>query len=247
VALFADRDLDGMADAWEQQNGFDPSSAADQALDADGDGLTNLTEFRLQTAPAQPRHRRRRQSTTARSAEVSTRCAPTRTATASDDGAENGRSDPLRADTDGDGVGDAAEVTRGTDPKRSDTDTDSIADALEIRLGSDPRSAIWETADGARGRESFESGKCRPAGKTAKALPPAGTWWSAAPTEATSSAVNRSCRSRSPRSNGPTISTPAAWSSTRVQKRRTRAKRSCCLCMWTALSRPARCPRSGRD
>lgn len=39
-----DADSDGLPDAWEAEHGLDSSDAADQALDADGDGYTNLEE-----------------------------------------------------------------------------------------------------------------------------------------------------------------------------------------------------------
>ncbi len=41
----ADLDRDGMADAWERENGFDPSNGTDGAGDKDGDGLTNLEAY----------------------------------------------------------------------------------------------------------------------------------------------------------------------------------------------------------
>lgn len=40
-----DTDRDGMPDAWETQNGFNPNSAADAMLDKDGDGWVNLEEY----------------------------------------------------------------------------------------------------------------------------------------------------------------------------------------------------------
>jgi hypothetical protein len=40
-----DSDNDGMADLWEQQQGLNPSSAADGVMDRDGDGYTNLEEY----------------------------------------------------------------------------------------------------------------------------------------------------------------------------------------------------------
>ncbi len=40
-----DTDRDGMPDAWELAQGFDPNDPSDHALDADGDGYTNLEEY----------------------------------------------------------------------------------------------------------------------------------------------------------------------------------------------------------
>jgi hypothetical protein len=46
-----DRDGDGITDDWELKHGFDRYNAADAAQDADGDGFTNLEEFKAQTNP----------------------------------------------------------------------------------------------------------------------------------------------------------------------------------------------------
>ena len=46
-----DDDNDGMPDAFEIANGFDPFLFADAALDADGDGISNLQEFLDGTNP----------------------------------------------------------------------------------------------------------------------------------------------------------------------------------------------------
>lgn len=42
---WTDGDGDGMPDAWERANGFDPKDASDGVRDADGDGFTNLEEW----------------------------------------------------------------------------------------------------------------------------------------------------------------------------------------------------------
>jgi pectate lyase len=34
-----------MPDAWEREHGLNPNDPADSALDADGDGYTNLEEY----------------------------------------------------------------------------------------------------------------------------------------------------------------------------------------------------------
>lgn len=46
----ADKDNDGMTDAWEKQHGLDPTKD-DHAADADGDGYENLEEFLNGTEP----------------------------------------------------------------------------------------------------------------------------------------------------------------------------------------------------
>ncbi len=50
----ADDDDDGMPDAYEIAEGFDPFDPADAAQDADGDGFTNLAEFRAGSDPNDP-------------------------------------------------------------------------------------------------------------------------------------------------------------------------------------------------
>ena len=47
----ADQDRDGMADAWEQARGLDPTDAADRNGDDDGDGYTNLEEYLSSLVP----------------------------------------------------------------------------------------------------------------------------------------------------------------------------------------------------
>ncbi len=49
-----DTDADGMPDAWEVTYGFKPLDSSDAGLDADGDGLTNLEEYRVGSNPRDP-------------------------------------------------------------------------------------------------------------------------------------------------------------------------------------------------
>lgn len=49
-----DADNDGMLDGWETYFGLDPTNPADAALDADGDGVSNLDEFLGRSHPSAP-------------------------------------------------------------------------------------------------------------------------------------------------------------------------------------------------
>jgi Tol biopolymer transport system component len=50
-ALTVDGDKDGIPDPWETVFGLNPADAADAALDADGDGQSNLSEYRADSHP----------------------------------------------------------------------------------------------------------------------------------------------------------------------------------------------------
>jgi hypothetical protein len=54
----ADRDHDGMPDAWEQANKLNPDDATDGSKDAVGDGYTNLEQY-LNSIPQAQRSARR--------------------------------------------------------------------------------------------------------------------------------------------------------------------------------------------
>ena len=115
-----DTDGDGMPDDWEIRFGLSPLNPADADIDSDGDGLTNLTEYRLGTAPNDP--------------------------DTDHDGLWDHLellwgTDPLNPDTDGDDISDGDEVlvfdTDPLDPNdpAPDTDGDGIPDTMEETLG----------------------------------------------------------------------------------------------------------------
>lgn len=123
--LYEDTSNDGLPDAWLTAQGL--SILVNQRYgDSDGDGLDNLTEFKLSTR-----------------ADL---------ADTDGDGAEDGveianGTDPTNADTDNDGAQDGIELTLGLDPHDPDTDFDGALDGSEIAAGTDP--LLFDTdADG---------------------------------------------------------------------------------------------------
>jgi hypothetical protein len=46
-----DTDFDGMPDAWEREHGLNPTDPADNNLDANSDGYTDIEEYLNATVP----------------------------------------------------------------------------------------------------------------------------------------------------------------------------------------------------
>ncbi|MHA2201943.1 MAG: hypothetical protein ACXABN_18920, partial [Candidatus Thorarchaeota archaeon] len=112
-------DNDGMPDSWEMLYGLDMNDPDDALLDKDGDGLTNLEEYWLNTNPTL----------------VDT------DGDALDDKQEvDIGTNPNDKDSDDDDLTDGEEVlTHDTDPLNPDTDAEGLSDGLEVNtVGSDP-------------------------------------------------------------------------------------------------------------
>lgn len=120
----ADRDADGMPDAWELSYGFDPDDPGDGRRDADGDVYTNVEEYLERTDPADAD----RDGVTARLDNCP--AAP----------------NPAQEDLDADGAGDACDC--------APADAGAIAvpgEPRALRIDADTRTLRWDVADPAGG------------------------------------------------------------------------------------------------
>ncbi len=123
-------------------DGTDPLVASDDALDSDGDGLTNQQELSLGTNPFAKDTDGDGLADTAEDANHD--------GSYQGDQNENGHfepelgeeTDPTRADTDGDGLDDGQELLRGTDPFDPDSDEDGISDGDEYARSLDDLSCL---------------------------------------------------------------------------------------------------------
>ena len=153
IDVEGDIDADGLPDWWEKRlhKNIDP------AADTDGDGLTGLQEFELNTDPA---------------------VADTDGDGLLDGEEASGASSPLKADTDGDGLSDYDEIkTHLTDATQTDTDGDSLSDSEEIAAGLDPLDGTDALADSdGDGFSNLHELRANTAWNDANSLPQAKDW-----------------------------------------------------------------------
>lgn len=133
-----DTDGDGLTDAQEADLGTDPNNA-----DTDGDGLTDGDE--VNQYGTDPLKADTDGDGLNDGAEVNSHNTDPLNADSDGDGLSDSeevnqyRTDPNSADSDGDGLTDSEEVNEyNTDPNNSDSDGDGVSDGDEIRNGTDP-------------------------------------------------------------------------------------------------------------
>lgn len=143
--LYGDADHDGMNDAWETANGLD-TAVDDRDGDRDGDGLSNLREYRLGL-------RADRRDSDGDGMPDDWELAH---------GLDPKVANSLEADADRDGVPDADEFLIGTDPAKADTDGDGLPDFWEAVNKLDPLSPAGTEedldGDGLTNRQEYAAG-----------------------------------------------------------------------------------------
>lgn len=136
VGTVSDADGDGMADLWEDANSLNSSDPADGSLvisaltDPDGDGVANRTEFQNNTNPNNS------------DTDSDSYGDKVETKTGVWANLDNTGTDPLKKDSDGDGLMDGDEnpdLAEGSDPNKIDTDSDGFTDAIEVANGTNPK------------------------------------------------------------------------------------------------------------
>jgi hypothetical protein len=131
-----------MPDVWEKQHGLNPL-VNDASLDKDGDGYTNLQEYKAGTDPADP------------NSHPKPKGMPWLALLLDDDSTVDTDKDGMpdwwekahgldpnkndaNEDPDGDGLTNLQEYQNKTDPQLKDTDKDGMPDGWEVQYGLDP-------------------------------------------------------------------------------------------------------------
>lgn len=121
-----DDDNDGLPDGWEEEYGMNPADSSDVELDDDGDGLTNLQEYRRGTRPDMA------DTDSDGAGDRLDNCPRNFNADQGDlDG--DGDGDVCDEDADGDGVSNGDELFAGSDPH---DDSDIILDPYTFRVST---------------------------------------------------------------------------------------------------------------
>lgn len=134
-----DTDTDGLPDWWELAHGLDMNDSADASLDSDGDDLTALQEFDVDTDPALDDT----------DGDLLT----------DGDEVNDFGTNPNLADSDADGLSDSDEIlVHLTNPLAVDSDADLVSDFLELtQFLTNPNDAASKPATLTNFIESFES------------------------------------------------------------------------------------------
>jgi hypothetical protein len=144
-----DYDKDGMPDWWEIKYGLDPYNSNDANDDNDGDGLTNLEEYKMGTDPNNHDSDGDGfwdggERTSGTNATDKNSYPPDNDGDFIDDNWEISHgldpNDPTDAyeDPDGDGLNNFMEYNYNTNPQNPDSDGDGIKDGGEVTSGTDP-------------------------------------------------------------------------------------------------------------
>lgn len=141
ISLEGDSDGDTMPDWWERHYGLNPATSSDAGLDKDGDGLTNLQEYKRKTYADKADSDDDQLSDLIESNTLLTH--------------------PLNNDTDSDGMPDGWEVTHSLNPRNaadrdSDSDGDTVPNYFEYAKGTNPNNALSLPVFFTPGQFSFE-------------------------------------------------------------------------------------------
>ncbi len=169
-----DSDGDWMWDDWELAHGFDPLSAADAWLDADNDGLSNVTEFLFQDEGYDPH--------AADASGFDWQADPDHDGLTNQQELQTYLTNPAQPDTDGDTLDDGWEIEYGmsatvnnnTDAitgndSDDDPDGDHLDNEMECQLGTDPFDADTD-ADGVN--DDVEDAQATNPNNAASSTPP---------------------------------------------------------------------------
>ncbi len=161
----ADTDNDGLPDYWEVATGLATNPAHAQ-IDSDGDGLSNLAEYRLGTNPLNPDSDGDGLSDSNEVVRGTNPLSPDTDGDGMPDGWEvannlNPVLNDAGLDPDGDGLSNLQEYLHGTDPHVADTDGDGMPDGWEVVHNLNPLvndAELDPDGDGLTNLQEFQHG-----------------------------------------------------------------------------------------